>query len=109
MSSKMEGKDRWELYDLDADPGERVDLADQYPDKIKELSAFWEQYCIETGTVWGPERYPGEYEHISYGRVPPGSLGGDPIEDAKGWMKDTAFQGSKLKENELSAVASASV
>jgi hypothetical protein len=106
MSAKNQGKDRWELYDLDADPGERIDLAEKYPDKMKELTEFWEQYCIETGTVWGPERFPGEYDGLSFGRVLPGSLGGDPIEDAKGWMMDTAFQGPKLKGTELTGLLS---
>lgn len=105
MPSKSQGKDRWELYDLDEDPGERVDLADKYPDKVKELQAFWEQYCIDTGTVWGPERFPGEHESMSWGRPLPGSLGGDPIEDAKGWMRDTAYQALPLKGTELEEAA----
>lgn len=101
MSSNNHGKDRWELFDLDADPGERDDLAEKYPDKIRELTEFWGKWCIETGTVWGPERFPGEFENTSWGRVPPGSLGGDPIEDAKGWMRDTAYQGAKLEGTEF--------
>jgi arylsulfatase len=59
------GKSQWELYDLEADPGEIHDLAKEYPEKIKELLTFWEQWCIQTGTVWGPERFEGEYERRS--------------------------------------------
>ena len=107
MSARNHGKGRWELFDLEVDPGEREDLADGNPDKMRELTEFWERWCVETGTVWGPERWPGEYENMSFGRVPPGSLGGDPIEDAKGWMVDTAYQAAELKGTELNAEAAA--
>jgi hypothetical protein len=33
--------DRWELYDVSKDPNELVDLAAQFPDKVKELLAKW--------------------------------------------------------------------
>lgn len=107
MGARQHGKDRWELFDLEEDPGERIDLADKYPDKIKELTEFWEQWCLETGTIWGQERFPGESEHTPWGRPLPGSLGGDPIEDAKGWMLDTAYQSAKLDGTELNAKATA--
>ncbi|KAI1333069.1 alkaline-phosphatase-like protein [Xylariaceae sp. FL0255] len=45
------GRDRWELYDLDVDPGEIHDLAEQHPDKLKELLKLWDQYVLETGVV----------------------------------------------------------
>ena len=31
----------WELYDLSSDPAECHDLADQHPDKLKELIDLW--------------------------------------------------------------------
>jgi arylsulfatase A-like enzyme len=34
----------WELYNIDEDPIQSVDLADQYPEKVKELEeVFWEE------------------------------------------------------------------
>jgi arylsulfatase len=34
-------KDRWQLFNTDADRSEAVDLADKHPDKVKELSDLW--------------------------------------------------------------------
>ena len=36
-----EGKDEWELYDMTADRTEMHNLADQHPDKVKEMAAMW--------------------------------------------------------------------
>lgn len=33
----------WELYDLRTDPTEMTDLAAQYPERVRELAAAWEQ------------------------------------------------------------------
>jgi len=38
------GKKNWELYDLNADPTECHDLADQHPEKVKQLSQQWQQW-----------------------------------------------------------------
>lgn len=45
------GSDKWELFDLDKDPGEIYDLSNQHPDILKELLKLWDQYVIETGVV----------------------------------------------------------
>ncbi|MET0545729.1 MAG: sulfatase-like hydrolase/transferase, partial [Caulobacterales bacterium] len=37
------GKDKWELYDLNADFNERINLADKNPAKLKELQAEFDQ------------------------------------------------------------------
>ena len=37
----------WELYDLDADPGERQDLADDYPEVTAELAKIWQRFGRE--------------------------------------------------------------
>ncbi len=37
----------WELYDLDADPGERQDLADEYPELTAELADIWQRFGRE--------------------------------------------------------------
>jgi arylsulfatase len=43
LVSKFPGP--WELYDLDKDRGESNDLAAQYPDRVKELSAKWQAWA----------------------------------------------------------------
>jgi arylsulfatase len=43
------GKDRWELYDLENDPGEVNDLAETEPDVLERLIQHWETYYAETG------------------------------------------------------------
>ncbi len=43
LVSKFPGQ--WELYDLDADRTETVDLAAKYPDRVKKLSAAWENWA----------------------------------------------------------------
>ena len=40
-------KDVWELYDLKKDFNERIDLAAQFPEKVKELQAVFEQEAIK--------------------------------------------------------------
>src|SRR5262245_9780064 len=34
-------KDRWQLFHTDVDRSEAVDLAEKYPDKVKELTELW--------------------------------------------------------------------
>jgi arylsulfatase A-like enzyme len=36
----------WELYDLEKDRTEMNNLADIYPDKVKELEAMWEEWAV---------------------------------------------------------------
>ena len=38
------GTGQWQLYNLKNDPGERFDLALEYPDKLSELITDWEEY-----------------------------------------------------------------
>lgn len=45
------GPNKWELFDLAADPGETNDLADTQPEKLKELLVEWEKYVEEVGLV----------------------------------------------------------
>jgi hypothetical protein len=35
----------WELYDMETDRTEMNNLADQQPDKVKELAALWEAWA----------------------------------------------------------------
>lgn len=43
------GKDKWELYDLQSDPGELNDLADKKLDVLERMIRHWEVYYAETG------------------------------------------------------------
>ena len=45
------GSDKWELFDLDKDPGEIYDLSEQRPDIQKELMKLWDQYVLDTGVI----------------------------------------------------------
>jgi arylsulfatase len=45
------GTGEWELFDLTKDPGELNDLSDEYPLKLKELVARWEDYRQENGVL----------------------------------------------------------
>lgn len=45
------GPNRWQLYDLATDKGEVNDLAEQYPEKLKELLQDWATYVRENGVV----------------------------------------------------------
>lgn len=42
---------RWELYDVEADPGETRDLARKHPSRLKRLVAKWEAYADRVGVV----------------------------------------------------------
>lgn len=78
MSASEHGKGKWELFDLDADQGETVDLAEEKPDLLNEMLALWAKYVEETGTVWDPDW------SISTGTFAPVDkerIGGDPTDD----------------------------
>jgi arylsulfatase len=82
-------QDKCELYNLDEDFSQADDVADKYPDKVRELTAlFWseaEKYQVlpllgEMATVWGfPKGLPDQTkftyyngaENISSGMIPP--------------------------------------
>ncbi|WP_420322233.1 sulfatase-like hydrolase/transferase [Flagellimonas sp.] len=49
------GNGDWQLYNLENDPGERRDLAKDYPEKVKELALVWDEYA-STNNVILPNR-----------------------------------------------------
>jgi arylsulfatase len=51
MIPKPFGPGKWQLYDLQQDPGETADLGTTHPDKLQELLKHWDQYCKEVGVV----------------------------------------------------------
>lgn len=46
MEFTPEDENAWELYDLEKDPSETVNLAGKYPEKVKNMSARWEEEAI---------------------------------------------------------------
>ena len=46
-----EGTGRWELYDIQSDPAEAVDISLDYPDLTKELINDWIIYAKENGII----------------------------------------------------------
>jgi arylsulfatase A-like enzyme len=49
-----EGVAGWQLYDLDADPGETRDLAADEPEQLAALIAAWKRYVAEAGVIDHP-------------------------------------------------------
>ncbi|MDO8863939.1 sulfatase-like hydrolase/transferase [Haliea sp. E1-2-M8] len=45
------GDESWELYDLDADPGETTNLSATMPEKTAEMVARWNEFAATTGIV----------------------------------------------------------
>lgn len=45
------GTGEWQLYDLQRDISEQIDLADKHPDKLEALINKYEKYAIENGVV----------------------------------------------------------
>lgn len=50
---KPYGPERWQLYDLKRDPGERNDLTNQMSDILDDLLREWDRYVYEVGLVVG--------------------------------------------------------
>jgi len=53
------GKGDWELFNLANDPAERNDLASQDPDRVRALTALWDDY-VKANDVILPSRSPYE-------------------------------------------------
>ena len=45
------GKEGWELYNLEEDPGELNDLAQSRPGKLQDMLALWQQYVDENDVL----------------------------------------------------------
>ena len=45
------GTGEWQLYNLAEDPGEQLDLSDQFPDRRTELIKAWQAFADETGVI----------------------------------------------------------
>jgi arylsulfatase len=83
--TKPKGPEKWELFNVEEDPGEVNDLAEEFPEKLAELLAHWEEYVEETGTVgrscdWGTMVVPV-----------------DEFEDDQKWIRYMAKQNGKVR------------
>ncbi|MEA3462442.1 MAG: arylsulfatase [Bacteroidota bacterium] len=56
---------RWELYNLHTDRFEQNDLAEQYPEKVMELSARWHEMAEHTDFLQEDARLPVKYSQAS--------------------------------------------
>jgi arylsulfatase len=88
------GKGNWELYNLATDPAERIDLAAERPDKLKEMLGLWNDYVQANNVILPsrstfetledklPQRVPDDpgYPPLIYKRqfVPPKDMVADP-------------------------------
>ncbi|MEO2037961.1 MAG: hypothetical protein ABGW90_04560, partial [Martelella sp.] len=41
----------WELYDMDADRSELNDLADQHPDRVRDMAAMYDAWAARCGVI----------------------------------------------------------
>jgi len=61
---KGSGDGKWELYDLQEDPGEKKDVAAEHPEVVKEMSAAYDKWwdevlpCLENEDAVGPAVNP---------------------------------------------------
>jgi arylsulfatase len=60
------GTGEWQLYNLEEDPGEILDLSDQHPDLARQMIEEWMQYA-ETNEVYDHKGYFDELYRKAYG------------------------------------------
>lgn len=51
------GPEKWELFDLKADPGETKDLGESHKETLRELLVAWQQYVSEVGVLGTAPEY----------------------------------------------------
>jgi arylsulfatase len=59
MKFTPEDENAWELYDLESDPSETVNLAEKYPDRVKKMAARWEKEALRLRAKPWPWDNPG--------------------------------------------------
>ncbi len=87
------GFSRWELFNVETDPGETSDMAEQHPDILARLVAAWDKYAAENNVIL-PDRT--QYDGLEE-RLPP-----RPPVVSPGWprMQEPNWTGSDTSENE---------
>ena len=48
------GKGDWELFNLNEDPSESIDISNKFPEKRNELITAWEEYSKNNGVIYDP-------------------------------------------------------
>ena len=70
----------WRLYDIEADPGETTDLAEQHPEVVAEMSKRYHAWRSQMAEARAPVKPPDElYPHTARGRHARRPFG-------RGWM-----------------------
>jgi len=80
---------RYKLFNLKEDLGEKIDLADQFPDRVRRLDALIEQHLVATGAV-RPLRNP-KFEPATY----------DPSEEGRADLKGGPTNAPKAKSKRV--------
>lgn len=75
------GPQKWELFNIDTDPGETTDLKQENRAKFNELLGLWEQYKHDVGVVGLREEYEGTETTENLSRDD------DIFSDPYGWIK----------------------
>jgi len=57
------GKGDWELFNLEKDPAESMDLSDEFPEKRTKLIKAWEKYCEKVGVIYDPLDFEAILKH----------------------------------------------
>jgi arylsulfatase A-like enzyme len=52
---KPAGSGSWELYNIDNDPGEQRNLANDMPKQLQKMMGKWERYASRVGVIFPPE------------------------------------------------------
>lgn len=77
------GTEAWELYDVERDPGERVNRAEDQPELLDRLVALWNRYADENGVIL-PDRH--QFEGMAENLPPrPSKLGDWPPGSEENW------------------------
>jgi arylsulfatase len=58
------GTGKWELYDIEADPGEVTNLVEKMPELVAELEAAYTLYEKENGVIPVPEGYDPQVQSV---------------------------------------------
>jgi arylsulfatase len=93
---KPMGEETWALYNLARDPGERVDLAAEEPERVQRMVALWEEYA-KTNNVILPSRTPFETLEDSLPTRVPVDDGYPPMKFKKPFVVPTKPAGGEAR------------
>lgn len=54
-AKRMPHELKWELYNLATDRCEMKDLADEHPERLKQMTKDWDAWARRVGVIWNPE------------------------------------------------------